>query len=121
AAVSYDDRGNTIWTARQVAVIAAAPSIDTSSLGNGPTPTFTEPAVPASTVLYDTTRTYVRTAAFDHAGRPTSMALPRDPDWDEDGLENAPLVRGELAYNGRGLPTRAALRIGDESPIHVVR
>lgn len=121
AAVSYDDRGNAIWTARQVAVIAAAPSIDTSSLGSGALPTFTEPTVSASTVLYDEAHTYVRTAQFDHAGRPTSMALPRDPDWDEDGLTNAPLVQGKLTYNARGLPATAELIVGDDDPIHVVR
>ena len=35
---------------------------------------------------YDTAHPYVRTASFDHAGRPTSMTLPSDPDWTGTGL-----------------------------------
>lgn len=115
AAVSYDDRGNAVWTVRQVAVISAAAESGTSSDLTGDFPDFDEEAPGADGyVAYDEDHSYVRTAAFDHAGRPTSMALPRDPDWDsETGIADAPLVTGRLTYNARGLPASADLDFFD--------
>jgi RHS repeat-associated protein len=112
AAVAYDDRGNAVWTARQVAVISAPLPSGVRSDLSSVFPVFGEELPGADgTVAYDEQHTYVRTAHFDHAGRPTSMGLPRDPDWDpESGIADAPLVTGQLSYNRRGLPSAAELR-----------
>jgi RHS repeat-associated protein len=108
AVVSYDDRGNAVWTGRQVALISAPLALSADLSGDFPDVHEASPFVP-STVAYDDT-TYVRTALFDHAGRPTDMALPRDPDWNWDGsADPAPLVRGHLSYDPRGLPSHADL------------
>jgi len=48
-------------------------------------------------------RTYVRTARFDHAGRGVAIALPSDPTW----LGPAPELGGELTFGRRGLPSSA--------------
>ncbi len=115
AAIAYDDRGNAIWTARQMAVIPDALALAPPPFEGGAVPVVLETA-PAmgTTVAYDTAHTYVRTAAFDHAGRPTSMALPRDPDY--GGA--APLVTGALSYDRRGLPSSASLAI--DGVVHTV-
>ncbi|MFO0685594.1 MAG: SpvB/TcaC N-terminal domain-containing protein [Sandaracinus sp.] len=124
AAVAYDDRGNAVWTARQVAVISAPlASGGASTLSGASLPSFDE-QLPTSngTVVYDQQHTYIRTAVFDHAGRPTTMALPRDPNWDgTTGITSAPLVTGALTYNARGLPATASLAIGASAPIPIVR
>ena len=122
SAVAYDDRGNAIWTARQMAVISAPiPGDETTLLPDG-RPFFDENTPSsAGTLTYDESveHTYVRTAAFDHAARPTSMTLPVDPDWDPAGLDTAPAIRGRLEYDRRGLPARALLSVGtlDEIPV----
>ena len=122
AAVSYDDRGNAVWTARQVAVISAAAELGTDhAYMSGAFPDFDE-AVPSvnGSVVYDEEHTYIRRAEFDHAGRPTRMALPRDPDWDASGMAHAPLVQATLSYNARGLPATADLIVGSSHPVSIV-
>ncbi len=107
AVLAYDDRGNVTWTARQMALISDALVVTADSLLGPAPPADTETAPAPGEVRYDEAHTYTRTASFDHAGRPVSMALPRDPD---DAA--APLVTGALTYNRRGLPASASASIG---------
>lgn len=124
--VAYDDRGNAIWTARQMAVISVevmgdgiGDDIDDLPDGSG-RPMFEEDTFPTGTVVYDESHTYVRSATFDHAARPVSMTLPADPDWDPMGMDPSPEILGELEYDRRGLPARALLTVGAGDPIPVV-
>jgi RHS repeat-associated protein len=121
SAVAYDNRGNAIWTARQMAVISAPLTLTASALTDG-RPTFTESAPSVGTVVYDDSveHTYLRTASFDHAARPTAMTLPVDPDWDPLGVDPSPEISGALEYDRRGLPARALLTVGALDPIPVV-
>ncbi|GAB5549493.1 MAG: hypothetical protein SangKO_092530 [Sandaracinaceae bacterium] len=116
AVLAYDDRGNVTWTARQLALISAPIGLNAITVVDG-RPVQTEQTVSPGTLEYDVTHTYTRTAAFDHANRPTSMTLPRDPDY--DALATAPLVEGTLLYNRRGLP-RQATAVVDGTPHTVV-
>jgi RHS repeat-associated protein len=109
AAVSYDARGNAVWTGRQIAVISSP--VNLGFYAAAAYPIVQDYALTTGNVVYDDDHTYVRTAAFDHAGRPVSMALPRDPDW--DSMAEAPLVRGLLDYDSRGLPANADLVVGE--------
>ncbi|MCB9592813.1 MAG: hypothetical protein H6719_08775 [Sandaracinaceae bacterium] len=114
SAIAYDDRGNVIWTTRQLAVISAELGVTSATYPDGrPAPGETG-AVPTGTVEYDESNPYTRTATFDHASRPRSMELPRDPDF----AGEAPAVGGLLTYNTRGLPASATAQIGaDLHPI----
>ncbi|MEC7525276.1 MAG: RHS repeat domain-containing protein, partial [Myxococcota bacterium] len=112
AVLAYDDRGNVTWTARQLALISAPIGLGGQVVVDG-RPEEPEQTVLAGTVEYDDTHTYTRTAAFDPANRPTSMTLPRDPDY--HATETAPLVSGSLTYNRRGLPASATASVGTSS------
>ena len=116
SALSYDRRGNAVWSARQMALISAPPPLAPAASPND-APRRTE-TVATGFVAYDEEHTYVRTATFDHAARPLSMTLPSDPDWDAMDIEEAPAVGGSLTYNRRGLPQTATATIGgDPYPI----
>lgn len=115
AVIAYDYRGQAVWTARQIALIPTEMTlgaIGTIGPADGrPTQTETLPTT-ASDVEYDEDHTYVRTATFDHAGRPETMTLPTDPDY---GGGTAPTVSGALTYNARGLPSGATAQFGLDS------
>jgi len=120
AAIAYDDRGNPVWTARQMALISDELGLNSIVVSSTSTdlyydrPEQTEQAATSATVTYDTDHTYVRTATFDNAGRPTGIELPQDPDFSG----TAPHIEGLLTYNDRGLPSRATLEIDSvEQPI----
>jgi hypothetical protein len=102
-------------------VISAPLTLTASALTDG-RPTFTESAPSVGTVVYDDSveHTYLRTASFDHAARPTAMTLPVDPDWDPLGVDPSPEISGALEYDRRGLPARALLTVGALDPIPVV-
>ena len=111
AAIAYDDRGDATWTARQLALLPAELPLDSMSVTAGrPSQGEVAPSGAPGTVFYDTAHTYTRTAAFDHAGRPTSMTLPTDPDYAGSGA--APVVGGSLTYDARGLPATASATVG---------
>ncbi len=114
SAIAYDNRGNVIWTTRQLAVISTELALPTTTYADGRPRAEESGAAPSGTVEYDEAHSYTRTATFDHASRPTSMALPPDPDFDGE----PPLVTATLEYNARGLPAEATAFIGtDAHPI----
>ncbi len=112
SALAYDARGQVVASARQMAVLPQAipPMVATV---NG-LPEITETSFVVWSRTYDTAagHTYVRTASYDHGGRPTAMTLPIDPDYD-DGT--APEIGGSLEYNARGLPSRVNLLVDEGS------
>jgi RHS repeat-associated protein len=110
SAMAYDDRGQVVASARQVALLPelAAPAVTTV---NG-LPQVIEPPTSPWARTYDVSHTYVRTASYDHGGRPTSMTLPLDPDY---AGGPAPEIGGTLEYNARGLPSRVSLTVGTAS------
>jgi RHS repeat-associated protein len=93
---AYDARGNPIWQARQLALIGVG-----------------EPAPGASPplVVFDETRTYAKSSAYDHANRPGGLVLPADVD-----RADAPRVIGRLRYDRRGLPESADLILARPGP-----
>jgi len=107
AALAYDDRGDVVWTARQIALIPEELRLPGGPPSDPPAPV--ERPGPPGTVEYDELHTYTRTASFDHASRPVATVLPRDPDF---ATGTAPRVEGLLTYNRRGLPRDASARIG---------
>ena len=116
AVLTYDDRGNVTWTARQLALISEELGLSTPIAVVDGRPQQTDATSPSGTVVYDETHTYSRSASFDHAGRPTSMTLPDDPDY---GASTVPRIGGSLTYNRRGLPSSATAQIGADSQIIV--
>ena len=111
--VAYDPRGDATWTARQMALIPIESNAVPTVIPDPPS-VITSDDGPISVRGFDVApgHTYVRTARFDHAGRPISMALPRDPDWETlGGTGDGPIVGGTLAYNARGLPSSASATI----------
>jgi len=108
SAVAYDHRGNAIWTARQMALMPAALPLSFSEV-NG-LPLIFDNAAGAASVSFDDAHTYVRTSDYDHAGRGRRLTLPLDPDFGSA----APLVRGELRLDARGLPIGAHALVGEE-------
>jgi RHS repeat-associated protein len=115
--VGYDARGNAVWTARQLALIPEALPLSETLAGD--LPVVTE-GLPLGGPLRVDPHLYERTATFDHAGRPESMALPAEPydRRDEDpgtppatataaANDDGPVVGGRLTYNPRGLPASA--------------
>lgn len=100
--LAYDDRGNVIWQARQMAVIPNAQAIPLT-IGNPPQ-VVTNDASPATAHFYDS-HTHVVEHRHDHAGRARSAQLPIDPDY----AGTAPRIGGLLDYNARGLPSRGAI------------
>ncbi|MCA9610171.1 MAG: hypothetical protein KC619_31460, partial [Myxococcales bacterium] len=103
-----------IWTTRQLAVISAELGLPATTYADGRPRAEESGVAPSGTVEYDEAHPYTRTATFDHGSRPTSMALPPDPDFDGE----PPLVTGTLTYNTRGLPASATAHIGtDVHPI----
>ncbi|MCA9610355.1 MAG: RHS repeat protein, partial [Myxococcales bacterium] len=115
AAIAYDDRGNAVWTARQMAVISAPIGLDAFIDSVDGLPVQDEQPATNGTVTYDDDHTYVRTATFDHAGRPREIELPTDPDFSG----TAPVIQGELLYNTRGLPSQALARVGTTEQVIV--
>jgi RHS repeat-associated protein len=109
--MAYDARGQVVWTARQMAVIRAAPTLTIGTGADG-RPTVSAAPTPSNRV-YDTvaSHTYMRTAHYDHGGRPTEMTLPIDPDYGG----TAPRIGGSLTYNRRGLPRQIHL-LRDDTP-----
>src|SRR5690606_16603268 len=80
SATAYDERGNPVWTARQMAQIASKSSGVASVLsGNDPVRTATETQA-SHPRTYDESATYVVRTRFDNLGRPYHVTLPRDPD-----------------------------------------
>ncbi|MEM9070445.1 MAG: SpvB/TcaC N-terminal domain-containing protein, partial [Myxococcota bacterium] len=107
--VAFDNRGNPVWSGRQIAVIPQETAVPTSTPSVGvPDPLVGAP-MPGPRA-YDADHTYVRTAAFDFADRPLSMELPIDPDWSVlGGMGAAPVVGGRVHYGRRGLVVRSDL------------
>ena len=119
SAMAYDRRGNATWSVREMAVIpdAGSTTLINANPGDGLPPTVSNTPAAPTTREYDTAHPYVRTASFDHAGRPTSMTLPSDPDWTGTGL--APEIGGTIAYDERGLPSKVELTV-DNAPRTIV-
>ena len=100
AAIEYDGRGNAIWTARQMALISDELALSAPiTVSTSPAdlyydrPAQSETGPTEADVLYDADHTYVRSATFDHAGRPLTITLPEDPDF----AGTAPTVGGSRA------------------------
>ena len=74
--VAYDDRGNAVWGARQMALPAEAGSYEPTTGQTGPVPEYVEGAEIARPSAFDALHTYVRTATFDHAGRGMALFEP---------------------------------------------
>ncbi|MBX3271614.1 MAG: hypothetical protein KF729_15215 [Sandaracinaceae bacterium] len=112
AAIAYDDRGNAILTARQMALVSAPLVVEPNpETGDDGRPEEEEdPPTSSAQVTYDEAHTYVRQAHYDHAGRPRAVELPLDP----DHAGTAPLIVGRLLYNARGLPAAAIAGLYDE-------
>jgi RHS repeat-associated protein len=103
--LAYDGRGNPIGSARQLALVSAAPEAAASSaeppvLGGGA-------ALPA--VVYDELHTYAVAHEHDRADRVRTVHYPSDPDH-PDAAE-APRISGRLDYDRRGLPTSSSIDI----------
>ncbi len=120
--MAYDARGNIVATSKQLAVIEppadlpGSPSLDASGL-----PRFDggdETGAGASTVLYDTASTYVRTSQYDHAGRLIQNALPSGASFGEPDM---PTIGGRLHYYRNGSPRRAELLLGQTAHPVVAR
>ncbi|UJR85584.1 SpvB/TcaC N-terminal domain-containing protein [Sandaracinus amylolyticus] len=105
--IVYDGRGLPTRTARQVAMIPAAPPAASTIPSALPVVTPT-PSAPRPARVFDELHTYVAEAAFDHAGRPRSSALPEDPDFAEG---TPPAIGGRIEYDRRGLPRSVHLAI----------
>jgi len=99
--VAYDARGQTVWSARQLAVIGdAAPIASTlADPARGAPPVVAADATSGS-VVFDETNTYVVSTSYDHSGRGTALVLPRDP---ATGMR----VAGTMSFNRRSLPAAA--------------
>jgi hypothetical protein len=76
--VAYDERGNAIWTARQMAIIPTASGLATAP-GSGNYPDVTETAPFGADVTYDTAHRYEQSSEYDYANRGRRLLLPRDP------------------------------------------
>ncbi len=115
SAVAYDDRGNAIWTARQMAVMPFGATVSETDL-TGDYPVLGSVGGPSTSyVVFDEAHTYERTSEYDHAGRGRRLTLPLDPDF--GGA--SPVVSGELELDPRGLPIGATAYVGEE-PIRVL-
>jgi RHS repeat-associated protein len=99
---AYDLRGNALWSARQMALPAAASLLADTLAAPAPP---TSAAASSAATAYDEAHTYVRSASYDAADRASGLVLPRDPDF-EDG-EPGPRVGGRLEYGADGLPFAA--------------
>jgi len=115
--VAYDDRGNGVWSARQMALISQAGTFNASGDQTGALPVFAEGAERARTNAFDSSHTYIRTAKFDHGGRNQSVVLPTDPDFVAGA---APVVAGAIQYNAAGKPRSAGLSIDGGTQYSVV-
>jgi hypothetical protein len=125
SAVAYDDRGNAIWTARQMAVMPFGAMYFDGDM-SGDYPVLTEGSGPSELhVLYDAEpgHTYIRTSEYDHAGRGRRLTLPLDPDFDGPSLGGGPVVSGELELDPRGryLHSRHSRGVMDEIVERLVR
>lgn len=114
SAYAFDDRGNVIWAAKQMAVLPAAGLIIDTLSGDVPHIDQNDTGA-VEFVAYDSEHTYTRTATFDHAARPRAMTLPRDPDFNPSNPDEAPLIGGIVAYNARNLPRSASLTVDDQA------
>jgi RHS repeat-associated protein len=112
-AIATDPRGNPVWAAKQVAVIAdEVPLTGTAELDGRPAfSSAGESAVAAASTSFDEVHTYVRTASYDHAGRTLKTTLPTDPDFALTPGERAPVIQGTLAFNRAGAPRAASLLV----------
>ncbi len=122
SAMAYDARGQVTWAVRQMVVIGEEPAltITNANPGHALPPVTSEGAVPIDDRIYDEDHDYVRTSRYDYGGRPTSMELPIDPDWELlGGTGAAPVIGGTLEYDGRGLPTRVSMTV-DGTPRTIV-
>ncbi|MFW6031634.1 MAG: hypothetical protein ACOC9T_03495 [Myxococcota bacterium] len=116
---NYDDRGNVSTEYRRAVLIPQEASI----------PSTIADDVPAVEENDDTGATgyvkqqYVslgRSYTYDFGNRPTRLQLPRDPDRETlGGSGTAPLVRGHIEYNKRGLPDRIHATL-DSSPQGII-
>ena len=104
--LAYDDRGNVVWQARQMAVIPSADSI-ALTLANPPAVDTTD-AIALRPAVYDAP-VYVTENRFDHAGRARSVRLPTDPDY----AGTPPRIGGVIDFNARGLPFYSAVTIDE--------
>ncbi|HJL44359.1 MAG TPA: RHS repeat-associated core domain-containing protein, partial [Polyangiaceae bacterium LLY-WYZ-15_(1-7)] len=102
--VAYDGRGQAVWSARQLAMIPAAPSIP-SAIPDGALAVEMGDAA-AGSVVFDEANEYVVSTSYDHGGRGTAVVLPEDP---STGMR----VAGTMAFNHRGLPSAALAHVID--------
>ena len=122
SSMAYDKRGQVTWAVRQMAVIPDAVTIIDNNLNPGqglPPDTSDSPLTPVARV-YDDDHSYERRAVYDYGGRPVSMELPLDPDWETLGGGSGPIpvIGGTLAYDERGLPSSVSLTVdGTPRPI----
>lgn len=116
--VAFDDRGNAIWEARQIALAPETSSVPASLVDPPGTPSSDGIGTPAVRT-YDEATTYLLRASFDHAARPVSIELPEDVDWSAmGGAGAAPVIAGRLEYNRRGLPASTELLVdGTAHPV----
>jgi RHS repeat-associated protein len=112
--VVFNHRGQAVWGARQMALLSEAASYQPQGAQNGYLPVYLEGQETPRGRQYDS-RTYVNRASYDHAGRATSIDLPRDPDF----AAPAPRVGGALAYDASGAVKSATLTV-DDQPYPVV-
>jgi hypothetical protein len=110
--VAYDERGNAIWTARQMAIIPTASGLATAP-GSGNYPDVTETAPFGADVTYDTAHLYEQSSEYDYANRGRRLLLPIDPDFGGAGIAG-PEVRGELRLDARGLAIGASAYLDTE-------
>ncbi|MFO0021787.1 MAG: hypothetical protein ACK6DV_05410, partial [Deltaproteobacteria bacterium] len=104
--VAYDERGNAIWTARQMAIIPTASGLATAP-GSGNYPDVTETAPFGADVTYDTAHRYEQSSEYDYANRGRRLLLPIGPDFGGAGIAG-PEVRGERRLAPRGLAIGAS-------------
>ncbi len=107
--VDYDDRGRAYWSARQMALLPDALTIPATLSGDDPV-LYDEGDLGSVPLReWDTEHTYVSTTLFNRLDMVVDRTYPTDPDW--DGVGTAPVVRGTMLYNRRGLPQRAEVHL----------
>ncbi|MCC7540733.1 MAG: VCBS repeat-containing protein [Deltaproteobacteria bacterium] len=120
--VSYDVRGNVVWTGRLVSVIAPAGAADDPISGHDPSvPLGNAEGITPASVIYDgaaslgsTQALYQQETHYNHGNRVRSMTLTRGQE--TTGFPFTPpagLGTGRITYNRRGLPIALEAELGD--------
>ncbi|MEZ4252777.1 MAG: RHS repeat-associated core domain-containing protein [Polyangiales bacterium] len=106
SAVDYDARGRLVWSARQMALIPSAASVDATLSGNAPA-VDDDDAPTGGSRLYDEVHVYATSVVYDRLDRVVSRTYPEDPEASGVG----PVV-GSITYDRRGLPHATHLVVG---------